>query len=178
MARRKPPEGFGRLAAALASSDEAAPRIEERLVRLTITTRWVTILAGVLFGILRHTSDHFVVASIALVAFAAVQSFHQLDPTPSSGIRLLVMLELVLTVTASTVTGGLASPFVLTPVTGLLLAGYVWGRRATVGTAIAGLIAAAATIAMQSVDVTDQRGRARSRSCSSCAVRSARSPAT
>ena len=42
--RRKPPEGFGRLAAALASSDEAAPRIESRLVRLTITTRWVTIV--------------------------------------------------------------------------------------------------------------------------------------
>ena len=157
MARRKPPEGFGRLAAALASSDEAAPRIEQRLVRLTITTRWVTICAGIIFGMLRITPDHFVPAAIALVAFAAVQSFHQVDPTPSSGIRFLVLFELLLTVTASTVTGGLASPFVLTPVTGLLLAGYVWGRRATVGTAIAGVIAAAATITMQSVDATDQR---------------------
>ena len=54
-------------------------------------------------------------------------------------------------------TGGLASPFVLTPVTGLLLAGYVWGRRATVGTAIAGVLAAAATIVIQSVDATDRR---------------------
>ena len=94
--------------------------------------------------------------SIVLVAFAAVQSF-QRTHTPSTSIRLLVVLELMLTVTASTVTGGIASPFVLTPVTGLLLAGYVWGRRATVGTAIAGLIAAAATITMQSVDATDQR---------------------
>ena len=156
MARRNSSEGFGRLAAALASSDEAAPRIEDRLVRLTITTRWVTILAGVLFGILRHTSGHFAVVSIALLAFAAVQSF-QRTQTPSTSLRLLVVLELVLTVMASTATGGIASPFVLTPVTGLLLAGYVWGRRATVGTAIAGVIAAIATITMQSVDITDRR---------------------
>ena len=46
VARRKPSEGIGRLAASLASSDAAAPRIENRLVRLTVTTRWVTILAG------------------------------------------------------------------------------------------------------------------------------------
>lgn len=156
MARRKPPEGFGRLAAALASSDEAAPRIEQRLVRLTITTRWVTICAGILFGFLRTRPNHFTIAAIALVAFATFQSFFQLDPTPSRKIRALVIFELLLTVGACTITGGLASPFVLTPVTGLLLAGYVWGRRATVGTAIAGAIAAAATIVMQSVDATAQ----------------------
>jgi signal transduction histidine kinase len=157
VARRKPPEGFGRLAAALASSDEAAPRIEERLVRLTITTRWVTICAGIIFGLLRTAPNHFAVAAIALVVFAAFQSFFQLDPAPSARTRALVIFELVLTVAACTITGGLGSPFVLTPVTGLLLAGYVWGRRATVGTAIAGVIAAAATIVMQSVDASDQR---------------------
>jgi signal transduction histidine kinase len=156
VARRKPPEGFGRLAAALASSDEAAPRIEQRLVRLTITTRWVTICAGILFGFLRTRPNHFTIAAIALVAFATFQSFFQLDPAPSRKIRALVIFELLLTVGACTITGGLASPFVLTPVTGLLLAGYVWGRRATVGTAIAGAIAAAATIVMQSVDATAQ----------------------
>jgi signal transduction histidine kinase len=157
VARRKPTEGFGRLAAALASSDEAAPRIEQRLVRLTITTRWVTICAGIIFGMLRTAPEHFAAAALALVAFAAVQSVYQFDPTPGPGIRFLVLFELILTVTASTATGGLSSPFVLTPVTALLLAGYVWGRRATVGTAIAGALAAAATIAMQSVDATDQR---------------------
>ena len=156
MARRRSQEGFGRLAAALASSDAVAPEIENRLVRLTVTTRWVTILAGIAFGVLRGSTPHFVPTSIVLVAFAVIMTFQQTH-TPSSGIKLLVVLELVLTVTASTVTGGLASPFVLTPVTGLLLAGYVWGRRATVGTAVAGVIAAVATLAMQTFDVTDQR---------------------
>ena len=156
MARRRSQEGFGRLAAALASSDAVAPEIENRLVRLTVTTRWVTILAGIAFGVLRGSTPHFVPTSIVLVAFAVIMTFQQTH-TPSSGIKLLVVLELVLTVTASTVTGGLASPFVLTPVTGLLLAGYVWGRRATVGTAVAGVIAALATLAMQTFDVTDQR---------------------
>ena len=129
--RRKPPEGFGRLAAALASSDEAAPRIEQRLVRLTITTRWVTICAGIIFGLLRTAARPLRRrARSPWSRSPRVQSFHQLDPTPSPGIRFLVIFELILTVTASTITGGLGSPFVLTPVTGLLLAGYVWGRRA------------------------------------------------
>lgn len=157
MARRKPPEGFGRLAAALASSDEAAPRIESRLLRLTVTTRWVTIGAGFIFGVLRHSGGHFALATVALVVFGAIQTFHQMRPSPNTRIKVLVVLELCLTVTACTITGGLASPYVLTPVTGLLLAGYAWGRRAAVGTAIAGLIAVAATIAMQSIDATDQR---------------------
>jgi signal transduction histidine kinase len=157
VARRNPPEGFGRLAAALASTDAAAPRIENRLVRLTVTTRWVTIGAGILFGMLRHSNDHFTLAAVALVAFGGIQTFHQIHPDPATRIHLLVGLELILTVTAAAVTGGLASPFVLTPVTGLLLAGYVWGRRATVGTAISGVLAAAATIILQSVDVNDRR---------------------
>jgi signal transduction histidine kinase len=55
------------------------------------------------------------------------------------------------------VTGGFSSSFILTPITGLLLAGYVWGRRATVGTAVAGAIAAAAAIAIQSADAADER---------------------
>lgn len=157
MARRKPPKGFGRLAASLASSDEAAPRIESRLLRLTVTTRWVTIAAGIIFGVFRHTGGHFALATVALVVFGAMQTFHQMRPSPATRIRLLVILELVLTVTVCTVTGGLGSPYVLTPITGLLLAGYVWGRRAAVGTAIAGVIAAVATIAMQSIDATDSR---------------------
>jgi len=157
VARRKPSQGFGRLAASLASSDQAAPRIESRLLRLTVTTRWVTIAAGVAFGVLRHSGGHFVLATVALVAFGMLQTVHQMRPSPATRIRFLVILELVLTVTVSTVTGGLASPYVLTPITGLLLAGYVWGRRAPVGTLVAGVIAAAATIAMQSISATDQR---------------------
>ena len=121
MARRKPSEGFGRLAAALASSDEAAPRIESRLLRLTVTTRWVTISAGIIFGIARRSGEHFLLGTIALVVFGAIQTFHQMRPSPHTRIQLLVILELILTVTVCTATGGLTSSFVLTPVTGLLL---------------------------------------------------------
>ena len=155
MPRRTAPEGFGRLAAVLASSDEAAPRIEARLVRLTVTTRWVTILAGILFGVLRDIHNHFAIASVALVLFAAFQTVRQFQPRPTTAMRLLVLFELTLMVTATMATGGLASPFVLTPVTGLLLAGYVWGRRAAIGTLISGLMAAGATILMQTVDATN-----------------------
>jgi signal transduction histidine kinase len=154
--RRTAPEGFGRLAAVLASSDEAAPRIEARLVRLTVTTRWVTILAGVFFGVLRESQEHFAVATAALVLFAAFQTFRQFQPRPTTAMRLLVLFEVALTVTATMTTGGLASPFVLTPVTSLLLAGYVWGRRAWVGTLISGILAAAATILMQAIDATNR----------------------
>lgn len=156
MPRRTVPEGFGRLAAVLASSDEAAPRIEGRLVRLTVTTRWVTIVAGILFGILRDIHDHFAFASVALVLFAAYQTIRQLQPRPTAAMRLWVLFELTLMVAATMSTGGLASPFVLTPVTGLLLAGYVWGRRAAIGTLISGSIAAAAAILMQAVDATNR----------------------
>ena len=110
MARRKPPEGFGRLAAALASSDEAAPRMESRLLRLTVTTRWVTIGAGFIFGVLRHSGGHFALATVALVVFGAIQTFHQMRPSPNTRIKVLVVLELCLTVTACTITGGLRQP--------------------------------------------------------------------
>jgi signal transduction histidine kinase len=155
VARRKPSEGIGRLAAALASSDAAAPRIENRLVRLTVTTRWVTILAGIIFGFFREQNDHFALVSIALVVFAGIQTIYQLQPSSSPRLRVLVLFELALTVAACTATGGLASPFVLTPVTGFLLAGYVWGRSALVGTLVAGVMAVAATFTMQLIDASD-----------------------
>ncbi len=155
MARRKSSEGIGRLAAALASSESAAPRIENRLILLTVTTRWVTIGAGIIFGFLRSSNGYFALASIALVVFAGIQTIYQLQPEASPRLRVLVVFELCLTVGACAATNGLASPFVLTPVTGFLLAGYVWGRRALVGTAIAGVLAALATLVMQVIGATD-----------------------
>ncbi len=157
VARRTPSEGFGRLAASLAASNEAAPRIESRLLRLTVTTRWVTIAAGIIFGVARRSGENFELGTIALVMFGAIQTVHQMRPSPHTRIQLLVILEIFLTVTVCSATGGLTSPFVLTPVTGLLLAGYVWGRRAAVGTAVSGVIAAGATITMQSINGTDSR---------------------
>jgi signal transduction histidine kinase len=116
----------------------------------------VTICAGFFFGILRSTHNHFVIASIALFLFAGVQTFRQIQPRPTMSMRLLVLFEVALTVAATMSTGGLASPYVLTPVTGLLLAGYVWGRRATIGTLISGSLAAASTILMQAMGATNR----------------------
>jgi signal transduction histidine kinase len=116
----------------------------------------VTILAGILFGIMRDIHDHFAAASIVLALFATFHTFRQLQPRPTTAMRLLVLCELALMVGATMSTGGLASPFVLTPVTGLLLAGYVWGRRAAIGTLISGSIAAGSTILMQAVDATNR----------------------
>ena len=112
----------------------AAPRIEARLVRLTVTTRWVTILAGILFGVLRHPSDHF-----ARRGDRARRVRRRSRPSTSSSRRPPPRIRLLVRLRARahgrprcTVTGGLASPFVLTPVTGLA------PRRLRVGPAGAG----------------------------------------
>jgi signal transduction histidine kinase len=116
------------------------------------------VLAGVLFGIInppRGTS--FPYAAAVLVVCAAVVSWYQLRTASLQRVKVATLLELVIAVVAVMGTSGFKSPFILTPITGLLLAGYVWGRRATVGTAVAGVIAAAAAIAIQSTDAADQR---------------------
>ena len=125
---------------------------------LAVATRWLTVGTGMLFGLFHDPDQRFLVAGTALVAWAALQTIHEIQPTKEPlRVQILVVVELVLTVSAATFTGGLQSPFVLTPITGLLLAGYVWGRRATLGTAIAGVIGAAAAITIQRADPVDQR---------------------
>ncbi len=111
-----------------------------------------------LFGLLndRHR-ESFIVASLVLVAYAVFESLQQLRTTDLNRVRLLTLGELLITVGAIMTTGAFKSPYILTPITPLLLSGYVWGRRATVGTAVAGAIAAASAIAIQSADSADQR---------------------
>jgi signal transduction histidine kinase len=158
LTRSKPPsEGLGRLAVALASTGDAGSRLETRLVGLTIATRMITVGAGLLFGILKPPESGFVISAAVLVTYTLIESLVQLRSQSLARIRVLVIIELVVSVGAVMATGGFESPFILTPITGLLLAGYVWGRRATVGTAVAGAIAAAAAIAIQSTDSADQR---------------------
>jgi signal transduction histidine kinase len=149
---------FGRFAEAMGSTTDAGTRLETRLVLLTIGTRWVTIAAAVLLAFVKSPRpQHFVVAALILTAFAAFETFQQLHAASLHRIQALTIIELVITIGAVVATGGVQSPFILTPITGLLLAGYVWGRRAAVGTAVAGAIAALASIVIQSVDTADQR---------------------
>jgi signal transduction histidine kinase len=158
LTRSKPPsEGLGRLAVALASTGDAGARLETRLLALTIATRTVAVGAGLLFGLLKPPGPGFAVAATVLVVFTVVETILQLRSQSLAQTRILTVLELLVSVGVIMATGGFKSPFVLTPITGLLLAGYVWGRRATVGTAVAGAIAAAAAIAIQSTDTADQR---------------------
>jgi signal transduction histidine kinase len=147
--RSSSPEGFGRLAAVLASSDDAGTRLESRLVLLTIATRWVTVAAGTIFGLLKPAPGHFALAAIVLIVFSATQTFIQVHRTSLGQVQATTIVELLVTVGACMATGGIKSPFVLTPITGLLLAGYVWGKRAVIGTALAGALAAVSAIALQ-----------------------------
>ena len=132
VARRKPPEGFGRLAAALASSDagRAADRAPSRPAHRH--DPWVTIVRrDHLRRCCAHPSDHFALGRASRSSCSPAFQTHPPAAADrlAAGSRILVIFELALTVGAITATGGLASPFILTPITGLLLAGYVWGRR-------------------------------------------------
>src|SRR4029077_4152725 len=156
------PEGFGRLAAALASSADTGSRLEALLTRLTISSRALTVVFGVLFGLVHGPrGTAFAVASLVLLAYTAFAPWYQLRTGSLERVRVLALAELVLTVGAIMATGGLTSPFILTPFTGLLLVGYVWGRRATF-TVLAGAIAAAAAavVVIRSADAADQRAAA------------------
>ena len=149
-------QGFGRLAAALAPPSGAGARLETRLAALTLAIRWITIVAGIVIGLAKPPTQHLFVAAAGLIAVAVVQTARGLRGAALQRAKTSSVIELVVAVGAIAITGGIKSPFILTPVTGLLLAGYVWGRRATIGTAVAGAIAAAATIVIQVVDSVDR----------------------
>jgi signal transduction histidine kinase len=146
------------LATVLASTGQVSSRLETRLVVLAVASRGATVAAGVLFGLMKPPAGgHFAFACVALVTYATFESIQQLRASSLQRVRVLTLFELVIAIAAIVTTGAFKSPFILTPITGLLLAGYVWGQRATVGTAVAGAIAAASAIAIQSADAADQR---------------------
>lgn len=149
--RRNTTEGFGRLVASLAPADRSAPRLEQRLRLLTVGLRWITTSVGIVVGVLGDVDLAFALGSLALVGCGAGVTVRQLrDWQPTQLFAASVLGEVVFTVVVAAATDGLESPFILTPLTGLLLSGYVFGRRAWVGTATAGVLAAAATIVLQS----------------------------
>ncbi len=142
----------------LTSTGQVGSRLENRLVVLAVASRGATVAAGVLLGLMKPPAGgHFALAGVSLVIYATFESIQQLRASSLQRVRILTLFELVIAIAAIVTTGAFKSPFILTPMTGLLLAGYVWGRRATVGTAVAGAIAAASAIAIQSADAADQR---------------------
>jgi signal transduction histidine kinase len=151
-----PPEGFDRVAAPLPSR-ATSTSVETRLVYLTVATRVITVSAGALFGLVHPPPGNFTVSAIVLLVWTALASLHQIRAGTFKHVKPMTIIELVLTVGAVIATGGFTSPFILTPITGLLMAGYVWGRRATVGSVAAAAIAAGAAMAIHSSDAADQR---------------------
>lgn len=136
--------------------------LAHRLTLLASGLRWGTVCVGILVGLLHDPSDPvFLCGGIALVAHALLLSLRPrpLDP-PDRAVQITVLIELVLTVTVATLTGGVDSPFVLTSAVPIVLAGYSWGRRLVGGVTIAGLVATVAVVVAQQADADSQRSAA------------------
>jgi signal transduction histidine kinase len=112
-----------------------------RLQFLATGARWATTAIGAAITIWRDPSDHLAwVCAATLIVFTLWQTLRPPDLGRSSRtLSALVVLEIALTVTAAAVTGGLESPYVLTPMVPLLLAGYAWASTRILGLAYAGL---------------------------------------
>jgi signal transduction histidine kinase len=128
---------------------------------LTVASRAITVAAGVLIGLLNPPSvGNFATATLVIVPYAVLASLLQLRLTTLKKIQVLTIADLLVTVGVVMASGGFRSPYILTPITGLVLAGYVWGRRVAVGAAISGAIASAALILIQFANTSEQRGAA------------------
>lgn len=137
-------------------------RLDHRLALLASALRWSTVCLGLLVGLLRDPADPaFLAGATALVAHALLLSLRPtpLEP-PDRAVQLTVLVELVLTVTVIALTGGLDSPFALTPAVPMVLAGYSLGARQVVGLAAAGAVTTVAVVVARQADVDAQRSAA------------------
>ena len=136
--------------------------LDRRLIILASGLRWATVAVGFLLGILSDASGvAFLAAGVALVAHATLLTVRpaHLQPLDREA-KLGVGIELALTITAATVSGALDSPFLLTPMVPVVLAGFIWGRRQVVGLAIGGALATAVAVMMQRAHPDAQRSAA------------------
>src|SRR5690348_11366462 len=107
----------------------AASALEHRLRLFGDASRAATLLLGIAtWALTGPVNGRFLTVVVALMLYAALQRAYPLDLTPPRNrAEVRVALELVLTGVAVLATGGAHSPFVLTPMTSLVLAGYVGG---------------------------------------------------
>jgi signal transduction histidine kinase len=125
--------------------------LDDRLRVFGDASRWATVVLGILVGLVTGPLDvRFATVAAALLLHAALQ---HADPmtlvAPTDRERLRVALELILTLLGVAATGVSDSPFVLTPMTGLVLAGYVYGERFMTGTLVSVGVATAGVVAIQ-----------------------------
>ena len=137
-----------------ASTPRAATFIEfddltvaPKLRFLATGVRWASTALGAGISLWRDPNDKAAWAcAVSLVAFAIWQTIQPpaLDVL-GTNLRCMVGIELALTSAVTLLTGGFESPYVLTPMVPLMLAGYAWAARrilvvAYFGPAVVGLL--------------------------------------
>jgi signal transduction histidine kinase len=146
----RPSSKPGPVAALPAGPNFAATALENRLRLFGDASRAATLLLGIASGAVAGlVNARFLTVAGALLMYAALQRAYPLDLTPPrnrAGVR--VGLELVLVAVGVLATGGAQSPFVLTPMTSLVLAGYVWGDDLVFGAAVSAALAVSLATAM------------------------------
>ena len=114
-----------------------------RLSFLAGGVRWAAVSIGAAITLWRSPTD---IATICLAVSLTIFSLWQtLVPPdlehPDRRLSVIVGVELGLTFVAASLTGGLESPYVLTPMVPLMLAGFAWASTRIIGVAYSGLVA-------------------------------------
>src|SRR5262249_34183158 len=130
--------------AQLPIDDRGETELGRRLGVLAIGLRWLAIGVGTIVALGRPIDLVVVAAVLSLSAFALFQTVQRpsLDP-PDRTLPYLVVIELLLSTIAVSVTGGTQSPFVLTPAIPIVLAGYTFSERQVLAFAYGGSAAVA-----------------------------------
>lgn len=141
--------------AGLPTDERGDSDLGRRLGVLAIGLRWLAVAVGAIVAIGRPI-DVVVLASISsLAAFALFMAVQrpQLDP-PDRTLPYLVVIELLLSTIAVSVTGGTQSPFILTPAIAIVLAGYTFTERQVLAFAYGGAAAVAVLAFLGNVSTT------------------------
>jgi signal transduction histidine kinase len=139
--------------APLEAESSALDALEQRLRIFADVARWATLTVGILGGLITGPIDFtFLTVAVAFFGYAVLAGRRPIPldlPNERAGVR--IGLELVLVVLGVTATGATHSPFVLTPMTAMVLAGYIWGDRLIRGSAVVASIATLFAITMGAV---------------------------
>src|SRR5688572_22656650 len=132
--------------------------------RIIVASAWVGIALGVLGTATSSTQDRrtAVIAAVASAIFAVFITFYPKDRLMAGGLRLemAILAGALLTVTSTTLTGTLSSPYLLMALVPTLLASTASGMRLGLTTSLlsVGLLAATTFIAEGFTALTSELG--------------------
>lgn len=128
---------------------------------LVAWVRWSAVLFGVIVSLAREPTDAVAWAcASSLCSFSLWQTIQRprLDQV-SARLAALTAIELSLAVAAILLTGGIESPYVLTPMVPLMLGGYAWASQRIVALTYAGFaVVALVGLARQGEAQTSRSG--------------------